>query len=383
MTSMHITALKRISSRIRNVVKNVSVMLMTVAILLFVVSISQTTTAPKPPVNPHLAVYQESDSLRLTWSTVTRNVLNETMTVNRYKIYRLLVNRQDPNPYCLSGWSYIGATSTASFFLPDILSNTGQQYFYRIKATTDPVAGTARSFPLGDSGLSIDMRWIPAGTFLMGSSETDLTPIRNEMPKHPVIVEHGFWIGAYEITQQQWAAIIGTHPSHVGYDSSGIGDNCPVNNITWNEIQSFEGNVNNQFRLPTEAEWEYACRAGTTTRFFWGNDTNYIHMDGYCWNGEMCLADVHPVGSLRPNPWGLYDMLGNVEEYCEDAFHLYTTDQTDTSPYLDATNYCVYRGGNWGTIRDGCRSPKRSYTFKNVPATELGFRLVRDASDSD
>ncbi|RJP32347.1 MAG: formylglycine-generating enzyme family protein, partial [Candidatus Omnitrophota bacterium] len=129
----------------------------------------------------------------------------------------------------------------------------------------------------------LEMVLIPAGTFTMGSPSSEKDRDDDEGPQHQVTISKPFYIGKYPVTQAQWLAVMGTNPAE-GY---GVGNDYPVYNISWNDCQEFIKKLNQmgqgEFRLPTEAEWEYACRAGTTTRFFWGNDLNYTEIKDYAW----------------------------------------------------------------------------------------------------
>ncbi len=199
----------------------------------------------------------------------------------------------------------------------------------------EPAAGTVRSFTLRP-GVSMDFVWIPSGKFEMGSRAQDVPggPLAAhhgagfmvETPMHPVTFSHGFWLGRYEVTQAQWQAVMGKNPSKFKNDSR-----LPVDNVSWNHAQQFIKILNRgdtgPFRLPTEAEWEYACRAGTTTRFYTGDciTTDQANFNGHaqwkgCERGIFRMRPV-PVGIFPPNPWGLHDMLGNVWEWCQDNWH--------------------------------------------------------------
>jgi len=187
----------------------------------------------------------------------------------------------------------------------------------------------------------------------------------------------------YEVTQAQWKAVMGSTPSNTNY---GIGDNYPVNNVSWDDIQTFIQKLNAQtgqtYRLPTEAEWEYACRAGTTTPFNTGNNltTSQANYDGdYPYNGNPkgeYRGKSTPVGSFAPNAWGLYDMHGNVWEWCSDWYGTYPSG-SQTNPTGAATGSLrVNRGGSWYIYAQSCRS---AYRYNNTPDyryISLGFRLV-------
>ena len=140
----------------------------------------------------------------------------------------------------------------------------------------EPEPGQERVFALTDD-VDIVMVWIPAGEFNMGSPNNEQDRDNDEGPLHRVTFDQGFWMGKYEVTQGQWAGVMGNNPAH----DQGVGANYPVYYVSWNDIQVFEERIADGFRLPSEAEWEYACRAGTNTRFYWGNDPNYREVVDY------------------------------------------------------------------------------------------------------
>jgi formylglycine-generating enzyme required for sulfatase activity len=153
---------------------------------------------------------------------------------------------------------------------------------------------------------------LPAGSFQMGSTSGD----GKEGPVHAVIISHDFWMGKYTVTQAQFEAVMGRNPSNWKHPDN------PVNQVTWDDAQAFVGKLNAlqdryMFRLPTEAEWEYACRAGTTGETY--GDLNKI-----AWYGHAIFGSIHPVGQKAPNGFGLYDMLGNVSQWCQDMYAPYS-----------------------------------------------------------
>lgn len=178
---------------------------------------------------------------------------------------------------------------------------------------------------------------IRAGSFTMGSN---IEP--KEQPPHLVTVSKPFYMGKYEVTQKQWKAIMNNNPSVAK------GNNLPVEFVNWNDAQEFLKRMNQQndgctYRLPTEAEWEYACRAGSNGRYCHGNRKSQLHL--YAW---PCGMKVHPVGTKKPNPWGLYDMISNVDEWVQDTFHNgYVGAPTDGSAWeVGGDDDRVLRGGS-------------------------------------
>ncbi|MBT3233604.1 MAG: formylglycine-generating enzyme family protein [Calditrichaeota bacterium] len=237
------------------------------------------------------------------------------------------------------------------------------------------VPGSEKTFPLGGSGESIVMCWIPPGEFLMGRQDDEQDSFSSESPQHPVFFSDGFWIGKYELTQGQWEAVMGDNPSHF------IREDHPVEQVSWNDVQSFESTLENSFRLPSESEWEYACRAGTTTRFYWGDDETYVEIDNFAhYDRNDTEVETHPIGQKLPNAWGLYDMSGNIYEWCEDWYHNnYIGAPADGSARLSEwRNYRVGRGGCWDSHARECRSAFRNGVSPHNRSGNLGFRLVKD-----
>ncbi len=240
----------------------------------------------------------------------------------------------------------------------------------------------------------LEMTLIPAGAFTMGSSEEERNFITNgpgmnmDWPLHQVTISQPFYFGVYEVTQEQWKAVMGSNPA------SRKGKNIPVNNVSWNDCQIFIEKINEmglgKFRMPTEAEWEYACRAGTTTRFSHGDvlETNLlkeyseIH-DMYMWWGGNFVEDKtpHPVGEKLPNPWGLYDIHGNLWEWCQDWWEWPQERDPQVDPIGPETGTArVVRGGGSTGYAQGLRSADRRCDFctPDIQYVEIGFRLVME-----
>lgn len=188
--------------------------------------------------------------------------------------------------------------------------------------------------------VTISMVWIPAGSFMMGAQDHQRGINPTEDPRHEVNIPNGFWMGKYEVTQSQWEAVTGSNPSN--YD----GHYHPVEQVSWDDIHDFLEQIADGFRLPSEAEWEYACRAGTDTRFYWGDYPNY----DYAWYVDNSIGRTHQVGAKKHNAWELHDISGNVWEWCEDRWHSDYWDAPDNgSPWLDngVGSSRVFRGGSW------------------------------------
>jgi len=226
---------------------------------------------------------------------------------------------------------------------------------------------------------------IPSGSFSMGSDCGDT----DEIPIHAVDVE-SFEIMTTEVTQGMWEEMMGAtihdqlDSAIFGYGLSGVGDTYPVYYVSWEECQDFVSRTNElgadyTYYLPTEAEWEYACRAGTTTEYYWGDDNSDSTMDIYCWYDMNSNSTSHPVGQKEPNEWGLYDMSGNVWEWCEDTYsESYDEAPTDGSAYVDENSgYRIFRGGarNWAAVH--ARSAQRWCGSSDDAQHDVGFRLAR------
>jgi len=212
---------------------------------------------------------------------------------------------------------------------------------------------------------------IPGGTFQMGSTDNS-----SEMPVHEVTLP-GFEIGAYEVTQAQYEAIMGNNPSY--FQGQGTEYN-PVEMVSWYEAREFCTQLSAQtgrtFTLPSEAQWEYACRAGSTTRYSFGDDDGLLGY--YAWYWVNSNDTTHPVGTKLPNAWGLYDMHGNLWEWCLDSWHeSYVGAPNDGGAWEPETgSYRLVRGGGWNPNPGICRSAYRLYDEPGIHHSDDGFRVV-------
>jgi len=234
---------------------------------------------------------------------------------------------------------------------------------------------------------------IPSGSFLMGSPETEIGNIDwMEKENQHLVTLHEFEIMTTEVTQQMWEEVMGSSVhdmrDRADYDSglAGVGENYPMYYVSWEDCQEFVDRMNNidsnyHYRLPTEAEWEYAVRAGTKTRFYWGEDPGCSEVDDYAWLQPNSEGATHPVASKSPNDWGLYDMIGNVDEWCEDVYAPYGEDHpSDGSAFTEGySDFRVIRGGSWDhyAVEIDCRSASRIDGSIDWRADIVGFRLVR------
>jgi formylglycine-generating enzyme required for sulfatase activity len=217
---------------------------------------------------------------------------------------------------------------------------------------------------------------IPAGEFEMGSPSDEQGRESYEGPVHHVNLEKAFHMCKYEVTQKQWRAIMGDNPSHFK------GDDLPVEAVSWNDVQEFIKKLNDKegtdkYRLPSEAEWEYACRAGTTTRYSFGDSESKL--GDYAWYTDNSDRKTHPVGQKKPNSWGLYDMHGNVWEWVQDSWHYgYDGAPADGSVWGRDEPYRVFRGGGWGYDAGDCRSAFRRCGDPRIRRDDLGFRILKE-----
>ena len=216
--------------------------------------------------------------------------------------------------------------------------------------------------------------WIPPGRFWMGSLEFDDLADDHEKPLHQVTISHGYWLGQYPVTQAQWHAVMGDDPSYF------TGEKRPVEHVSWDQAQAFATELNHRrpgqgYRLPTEAEWEYACRAGSTTSYSFGDDEGALA--AYGWHQGNADRQTHPVGELQPNAWGLYDMHGNVWEWCQDWMGPYPAGAEVDPAGPPEGDWRVLRGGSWLEGGREARSSSRFAVGRCSTLYIVGFRLVR------
>lgn len=219
--------------------------------------------------------------------------------------------------------------------------------------------------------------YIEPGSFIMGSPENE--PERYEQEKqHRVTLTRGFFMQTTEMTGEQWTSVMGSNPSHF----KNCGDGCPVENASWNDVQEFMEKLNelegtDSYRLPTEAEWEYAARAGTETAYSFGDDAAVL--GEYAWYKENSGGTTHPVAQKKPNAWRLYDMYGNMWEWCQDRYGKYLSDDVTDPVGPDKGPYRIIRGGSFVGLARLCRSANRGNWRPGYRVSSIGFRLVREA----
>jgi formylglycine-generating enzyme required for sulfatase activity len=232
-------------------------------------------------------------------------------------------------------------------------------------------------------GVKLEMVLIPAGEFTMGAPDSDEDAGDWERkPQHRVRITKPFYLGKYLVTQQQWEAVMGGNPSQFK------GPKNPVETVNWAECQPFFRKLNakpgpgkGKFQLPTEAQWEYACRAGSTTQYGFGDDPSGL--DEYAWYAANSGGKSHPVGEKKPNPWGLYDMHGNVWEWCQDWYDggYYAKSPADDPTGPARGRIRVLRGGGWINPAWHCRSSQRSNLSPSLRNSILGFRVCLVPAD--
>lgn len=243
--------------------------------------------------------------------------------------------------------------------------------------------------------VTTNMVWIPAGTFLIGSPTNEAMRGSDET-QHTVTLSKGFYMGKYAVTQGEYLALMGRNPSWFAGNWT-----CPVEQVSWDDATNYCAHLTQQeqaagrlpagwvYRLPTESEWEHACRAGTATAFNFGsairggmaNFYTYYEYDAaigesYVPNPTPYLNRTTATGSYQPNAWGLYDMHGNVWEWCRDWYGSYPTGSVIDPQGATSGPYRVFRGGSWNSHGSSCRSAVRWGTYPSIRSYLLGFRVV-------
>ncbi len=228
---------------------------------------------------------------------------------------------------------------------------------------------------LPNDAVPLVMVRIPSGEFMMGSPEDEWGREPNEGPQHKVIISHDFYLGKYEVTQAQWLALMDENPS------TQIGANLPVNRVSWYDVQEYLERLNNLveeglFHLPTEAEREYAARAGTDMTTYFGDRPTIEETMEHAWFRRNSEGEIHPVGQKKPNPWGLYDMYGNVWEWTADWYGPYFHQaQTDPAgPKLGTEK--VFRGASWMARHEYLRAADRGKFTPGNRRNTGGFRIA-------
>ena len=274
-----------------------------------------------------------------------------------------------------------------------VLWRSSSEWIHQMLDDNEPPPPMVIPLNLPSGAKPLDMVLIQPGTFTMGSP-SDERGRRSDLEwlPHAVTITEAFYLGKYEVTQAQWEAVMGSNPA--GSSSYGVGDDYPVHYVSWNDCQAFIDQLNTlgqgTFRLPTEAEWEYACRAGTDTRFSFGDALECSDSTSYCdlmdeymwWGGNRTYGGEQDgskeVGRKLPNPWGLHDMHGNLYEWCSDRWQSPSARGPQVDPQGPTSGSPrVLRGGSWNSYARHCRSALRSSSSPGNRSTDIGLRLLR------
>ena len=279
--------------------------------------------------------------------------------------------------FVLSGW---GSCPPPTQLWATVLQWNPNQAVVTDVTMRNAIIASGLPWRVRDTSSNIEMLLVPAGTFTMGCSASNSYACSSaENPTHQVTLTQAFYMGRYEVTQAQWTAKMGSNPSYfVGYSDS---PSRPVERVSWNMIQSF--NSATGLRLPTEAEWEYAYRAGTTTAFHsYPAQPNGFNDDtllgNIAWFYPAAGNQTHAVGGKLANGLGLHDMAGNVWEWCQDWGGTYASASVTNPTGPTTGTYRLLRGGNWNHSSHNCRASRRYSVFTpDVIDNRVGFRVVR------
>ena len=228
-------------------------------------------------------------------------------------------------------------------------------------SATPPIHGQPFIVP----ACGVKLNWVGPGSFRMGSPAGEAGRSNDEGPQTKVILTRGFWLGIFAVTQEEWKAVAEESNGLNPEPSYFRGDRLPVEQVSWDDCQQWLQTLNTleegrlpdrfQYRLPTEAEWEFVCRAGTSTTFHFGNASDPL--GDYAWSSGNSRSQTHPVGEKKPNGWGFHDLHGNVWEWCQDRYGGPLPGGTVTDPWGPVAGLNrVFRGGSWGVAASRCRS---------------------------
>jgi len=301
-----------------------------------------------------------------------------------YSIEYVTELAQTNNPSAWRSLEFLQLPASPYLWADKSAPATGQR-FYRAVVFTAPT----------------NMVFIPPGTFRMGSPDNEVDRSYGEGPQMAVTISRGYWMGKYLVTQGEYLAVMGSNPSFIngfqpGYPAPPGGTNYgtdltrPVEQVSWDDATNYCAQLtqrerlvgrigtNSVYRLPTEAEWEYACRAWTSTRFSYGDDPGYTNLSNYAWYRDNSGGTTHPVGQKLPNPWGLYDMHGSVFEWCQDWSDFYPGGSVvdPQGPGYQWGLYRVFRGSDRFDPAVSCRSAYRFYDGPPYWHSGVGFRVV-------
>ena len=278
-------------------------------------------------------------------------------SVEKNRTYVLVLNQMgmSSNPADVS--TTVSTVSVSPVQVPAVPSNT--------------ISDDVITIPVKD-GICIEMVKVEGGTFMMGATSEMKNPNSNEKPVHQVTLTNDYYMGKYEVTQALWQAVMGSNPSEYK------GDNLPVETVSWNDCQKFISKLNSltgrMFRLPTEAEWEYAARGGKESRGYQYSGSSNI--SDVAWYDENSGSKTHPVGTKQANELGIYDMTGNVWEWCSDWYGSYSSSSQTNPTGSDSGSARVSRGGGWNCNASYCRLSVRFYYTPDFRLDILGLRLA-------
>jgi formylglycine-generating enzyme required for sulfatase activity len=355
--------------------------------------------------------YQPGQAVTIRWSTSKTHPADKMiLSMKRSSVSEILTEPDNKNWY---QFTEHGASAnndgTETITIPNNLVSGNDWHFYvRYDQSDIWDASDSRFTYEGHSGetftnsLGMTFVYIEPGTFMMGSPSDEPGRYDNET-QHQVTLTKGYYLQTTEVTQGQWKAVMGNNPSYF----SNCGDDCPVENVSWDDAQDFiqklNQNTSDTYRLPTEAEWEYAARAGSTTAFYNGpieilGDRNAPALDPIAWyGGNSCVSysgsydcsgwsqtqyncsscGTHPVAQKQANAWGLYDMSGNLWEWCNDWYGSYPTNSVTDPGGASSGSDRVVRGGRWGSYARYCRSAERGTSSPGNRNLSIGLRLSR------
>ena len=264
----------------------------------------------------------------------------------------------------------ISEGQTASIF-GSLTSSTSSSSANTLSSSGSSLSGNALTIPV-KNGISIEMVKVEAGSFDMGATSEMENPYEDEKPVHRVTLTNNYYVGKYEVTQALWQAVMGSNPSKFK------GADLPVEQVSWNDCQDFVSKLNamtgKRFRLPTEAEWEYAARGGKKSRGYQYSGSNTL--GDVAWYGDNSGSKTHAVGTKQPNELGIYDMTGNVWEWCQDWYDSYSSSPQTNPTGAVSGPYRVYRGGSCCFSARKCRTSCRENNAPDDCDDCLGLRLV-------
>ena len=320
------------------------------------------------------------------------------LTVLYLAVWSLAPRAFAQTPAGLSIRTYAGLTITGAVgtvysveYVTDLALSNSWRCLEFLQLPTSPYLWTDKSAPATGKrfyrtvafAAATNLVFIPPGTFRLGSPTNETDRFTDEGPQTAVTISKGFWMRKYEVTQGDYLAVMTNNPSTFTGDT-----NRPVESVSWSNATNYCATLtqrertarriatNSVYRLPTEAEWEYACRAWTSDRrFSHGDDLSYTNLTNYAWY-SVSGPPTHPVGQKLANPWGLYDSYGNVAEWCQDWYGTYPGGIAIDPQGTASGPGRVFRGGGWSTAASGCRSAARSVGDPTSGYSYIGFRVV-------